>query len=137
MDCDRPSLTAPEIDVNNTGADRCPHHCASAQFPAGEREHTSSGEARSERVFEIMASPNAKGFYKLVDKVIRENGKLDCYQTGPGLAGPVFHCSCWMPASSHPPRPSTGLLRFQTSSKGVATAWLFSRIEPEKRTLAR
>ena len=34
------------------------------------------------------------------------------------------------------PRPDTGLLRCQISSKGIASAW-FSRITPEKRTVAR
>jgi len=47
---------------------------------------TSSGKARSERVFEISASPDASGFYTLVDKIVSENGKPDCFGQ-PTVAG--------------------------------------------------
>ena len=43
-------------------------------------------------MYEIAASPNAKGFYKLVDRIIRENGKLDCFggPTEPGVSAIIF-----------------------------------------------
>jgi hypothetical protein len=52
-------------------------HCSETyEFRADGSLLTSSGEARSERVYEITAWPKPNGFYRLVDKVIRENGKL-------------------------------------------------------------
>lgn len=68
-------------------------HCSETyEFRADGTLITSSGEARSERVYEIAASPNPKGFYGLVDKVIRENGKLDCFgePTESGSAAGIF-----------------------------------------------
>jgi hypothetical protein len=38
---------------------------------------TSAGEV-SESRFEIPAKPSAKGFYKLVDRYVKGNGKQDC-----------------------------------------------------------
>ncbi len=37
-----------------------------------------SGAEVSESVFEISAAPSARGFYKLVDRITRHNGKKDC-----------------------------------------------------------
>jgi hypothetical protein len=52
----------------------------------------SSGEARSERTYRITDAPDAQGFYRLVDKVVRENGKLDCFgePTEPGSSATIF-----------------------------------------------
>ena len=38
-----------------------------------------SGEERSERVYQITDWPDAQGFYTLVNRVVRENGKPDCF----------------------------------------------------------
>ena len=32
----------------------------------------------SESEYDIQAAPSAKGFYRMVDRVVRDNGKLDC-----------------------------------------------------------
>jgi len=37
-----------------------------------------SAEEVSESEFEIPAQPSAKGFYKLQDRVVKDNGKKDC-----------------------------------------------------------
>ncbi|MES2129888.1 MAG: hypothetical protein V4463_21650 [Pseudomonadota bacterium] len=37
-----------------------------------------SAEEVSESVFEIPAEPDANGFYKLVDTIVKDNGKKDC-----------------------------------------------------------
>jgi hypothetical protein len=37
-----------------------------------------AGEETSENEFEISASPGKSGFYKLVDKIVKDNGKPDC-----------------------------------------------------------
>lgn len=37
-----------------------------------------SAEEVSESVYSIPAQPSVKGFYRLDDKVIKDNGKLDC-----------------------------------------------------------
>jgi hypothetical protein len=37
-----------------------------------------SGAEVSESVFEISAAPSARGYYKLVDRITRHNGKKDC-----------------------------------------------------------
>jgi hypothetical protein len=52
----------------------------------------SSGEAQSERTYRITDAPDAQGFYRLVDKVIRENGRLDCFgePTEPGFSATIF-----------------------------------------------
>jgi hypothetical protein len=68
-------------------------HCSETyEFRADGTLLSISGEARSERVYEITASPNPEGFYTLVDKVIRENGKLDCFgePTEPGVSAIIF-----------------------------------------------
>ena len=38
---------------------------------------TSAGEV-SESEFDIPAVPSAKGFYRLIDRVVKDNGKQDC-----------------------------------------------------------
>jgi hypothetical protein len=68
-------------------------HCSETyEFRVDGTLITSSGEARSERVYEITPSPNPKGFYRLVDKIIRENGKPDCFgePTEPGVSAIIF-----------------------------------------------
>jgi hypothetical protein len=37
-----------------------------------------SGEEISESVYEVAAKPSAKGFYKWVDRIAKDNGKKDC-----------------------------------------------------------
>lgn len=37
-----------------------------------------SGEEIAETVFEISPKPTASGFYKLTDKLVKDNGKKDC-----------------------------------------------------------
>src|SRR5881394_2574913 len=37
-----------------------------------------SAEEIAETVFEISAKPSASGFYKLTDKLVKDNGKKDC-----------------------------------------------------------
>jgi hypothetical protein len=37
-----------------------------------------SGEEVSESEFELDALPSAKGYYKWVDKIVKDNGKPDC-----------------------------------------------------------
>lgn len=37
-----------------------------------------SAEEVSESEFQIPAKPSAKGFYKLYDKIVKDNGKKDC-----------------------------------------------------------
>jgi hypothetical protein len=37
-----------------------------------------SGEEIAETVFEISAKPSASGFYKMTDKLVKDNGKKDC-----------------------------------------------------------
>jgi len=37
-----------------------------------------SGEEISESEYEITALPNEKGFYKLVDTIVKDNGRTDC-----------------------------------------------------------
>src|SRR5882672_2447808 len=37
-----------------------------------------SGEQISESEYEITAKPNAKGFYEVVDTIVKDNGKKDC-----------------------------------------------------------
>ena len=68
-------------------------HCSETyEFRADGTLLSISGEARSERVYEISASPDPKGFYTLMDKVIRENGRLDCFgePTEPGVSAIIF-----------------------------------------------
>jgi len=37
-----------------------------------------SGEEVAESVYEIADEPSAKGFYKNVDRIVKDNGKKDC-----------------------------------------------------------
>jgi hypothetical protein len=37
-----------------------------------------SGEEVAESRFEVSANPSAQGFYKVIDTVVRDNGKKDC-----------------------------------------------------------
>lgn len=83
---DHPILGAWTFTIPNS-------HCSETyEFRPDGTLLTSSGEARSKRVYEIAASPNPKGFYRLMDRVIRENGKLDCFgePTEPGVSAIIF-----------------------------------------------
>ena len=46
-------------------------------FPNGTTKVT-SGEEVSESVYEISANPRISGYYKLVDTIVKNNGKKDC-----------------------------------------------------------
>jgi len=68
-------------------------HCSEThEFRADATLLSSSAKARPERVYGISASPNAKGFYRSVDKVIRQNGRRDCFgESGdPGVSAIIF-----------------------------------------------
>lgn len=45
-----------------------------------------SGEEVAEKSYEIAATPDARGFYRLVETVVRQNDKRDC--SGAVLDGP-------------------------------------------------
>lgn len=51
---------------------------------------TSAAEI-SESEFSIPAEPSAKGFYRLDDKVVKDNGKLDCTGTVTKVGSKVTH----------------------------------------------
>jgi len=57
-----------------------------------------SGAQVTERAYEISAGPSARGYYRLVDRITRDNGKQDC--TG---------------ALALPGRESTTYIRFHPS----------------------
>ena len=50
-----------------------------------------SNEEVSESEFSIPAEPSAKGFYRLDDKVVKDNGKLDCTGTVTKVGSKVTH----------------------------------------------
>ena len=60
------------IDVPGTGC-----HESYTFHPNGTTSIT-SGEERGETEFEMAAEPSAKGFYRWVDRVLKDNGKPDC-----------------------------------------------------------
>lgn len=45
--------------------------------PDGTRSY-SSNEESGESTYEVAATPSAAGFYKLIDTITKNNGKLDC-----------------------------------------------------------
>ena len=45
--------------------------------PDGTRRFT-SGDEIGESVFEISSVPSSKGFYKIIDIIVKDNGKKDC-----------------------------------------------------------
>ena len=47
---------------------------------------STSGQEVSEKVYDIAAAPDAQGFYKIVETVVRQNDKKDC--SGATLEGP-------------------------------------------------
>lgn len=80
-----PALAAPPVPA--------PHHpilgiwrlelpdgsCAETyRFRADGTTLVTSAEEVSESEFEILDAPSAKGFYRLVDRVVKGNGKQDC-----------------------------------------------------------
>ncbi|MES2018118.1 MAG: hypothetical protein V4484_16645 [Pseudomonadota bacterium] len=50
-----------------------------------------SNEEVSESEFIIPATPSAKGFYRLDDKVVKDNGKLDCSGAITKIGSKVTH----------------------------------------------
>ena len=60
------------IELPGTGC-----HEAYTFHPNGTTSVT-SGEERVETEFEMDAEPSAKGFYRWVDRVVKDNGKPDC-----------------------------------------------------------
>lgn len=50
-----------------------------------------SNEEISESEFNIPAQPSAKGFYRLDDKVIKDNGKQDCTGSVTKIGSKVTH----------------------------------------------
>lgn len=48
------------------------------RFRADGTTLVTSAEEVSESEFEIPAKPSAKGYYKIVDTVVKDNGKQDC-----------------------------------------------------------
>jgi hypothetical protein len=48
------------------------------RFRADGTTLVTSAEEVSESEFDIPATPSAKGFYRLVDRVTKDNGKQDC-----------------------------------------------------------
>jgi hypothetical protein len=47
-------------------------------FKANGTTSVKSAEEAGENVFEISATPDSNGYYKLTDTVTKSNGKLDC-----------------------------------------------------------
>jgi hypothetical protein len=50
-----------------------------------------SADEVSESEFSIPAEPSAKGFYRMDDKVTKDNGKLDCTGTVTKIGSKVTH----------------------------------------------
>lgn len=50
-----------------------------------------SADEISESEFSIPAEPSAKGFYRMDDKVTKDNGKLDCTGTVTKIGSKVTH----------------------------------------------
>src|SRR5260221_2224235 len=48
------------------------------QFRPDGTTRVTSGEEVAESVYTVSPAPSAKGFYKVIDKVIKDNGKPDC-----------------------------------------------------------
>ncbi len=47
-------------------------------YHADGTEQVSSGEEKSDSVYQISSSPSPQGFYKLTDKVVKDYGGKDC-----------------------------------------------------------
>ncbi|WP_229483395.1 hypothetical protein [Massilia horti] len=60
-------LSLPEIGCSET------YH-----FRADGTSLVTSNQEVAESEFQIPAKPNAKGFYRLEDKIVKDNGKKDC-----------------------------------------------------------
>ena len=50
-----------------------------------------SNEEVSESEFTILAEPSEKGFYRLDDKIVKDNGKLDCSGEVTKIGSKVTH----------------------------------------------
>jgi hypothetical protein len=47
-------------------------------YHADGTEQVTSGDEKSDSVYQISSSPSAQGFYKLTDKVLKDYGGKDC-----------------------------------------------------------
>jgi hypothetical protein len=61
------TLSLPELDCEETYL-----------FKSDGTTLVTSHEEVAQSVFQIAAQPSAKGFYRLHDKLVRDNGKKDC-----------------------------------------------------------
>ena len=68
-----PLLGTWRLDVPNTGC-----HEIYRIKPDG-TTYVTSGAEIAESEFQIDVKPSAKGFYKWVDKLVKDNGKPDCF----------------------------------------------------------
>lgn len=59
-----------------------------------------SNEEVSESEFSIPAEPSAKGFYRLDDKVVKDNGKQDCSGSVTKIGSKVTHFIQFHPSGS-------------------------------------
>lgn len=59
-----------------------------------------SAQEVSESEFSVPATPSAKGFYKLEDKVVKDNGKKDCSGTVTKIGSKVTHFVHFHPSGS-------------------------------------
>lgn len=59
-----------------------------------------SAEEISESEFSVPAQPSARGFYKLEDKVIKDNGKKDCAGSITKVGSKVTHFLYFHPSGS-------------------------------------
>ncbi len=56
------------------------------QYRANRGALSTSGQEVAEKTYQVAAQPDAQGFYKLVETVVRQNDKPDC--SGAMLEGP-------------------------------------------------
>jgi hypothetical protein len=74
---------AAAVPVNHpilgTWSNKLPNGCVEVYtFRADGTDSASSADERAEGTYEISETPDEKGLYKLVDTVVRTNGKKDC-----------------------------------------------------------
>lgn len=81
--------------------------------------------------------PQKPGGFKCTSLARRQGPGTACCLIQRALPGHQRDQTCWIPASTQPPLPLSGLDRFQISAKGSAEASGASLIKPWKRTVAR
>ena len=59
-----------------------------------------SAQEISESEFSVPAEPSAKGFYKLEDKVVKDNGKKDCVGTVTKVGSKMTHFLYFHPSGA-------------------------------------